>query len=89
MGLFDLIKKGIKKTREVLFMDVRDVFRIGRKIDESLLAELGDKLVQADVGPKLSAELVEEVRVRWRRKEIEDAEQIPAALKAILAGTLL
>ena len=88
MGLFDLLKKGIKKTRDILFMDVRDVFRIGRKIDEPLLAELEDKLLHADVGPKLAAELVADIRDRWRKKLIEDADQIPAALKSILADTI-
>ena len=57
MGFFDKIKSGLKKTREILFMDVKDVFRIGRKVDEALLGELEERLILADVGPRLAADI--------------------------------
>ncbi len=88
MGFFDKIRSGLKKTRDILFMDVKDVFRIGRRVDEALLAELEERLILADVGPRLAAEVVEEIRVRFKKKEIEKAEDILAFLKNMLSEGL-
>ncbi len=85
MGFFDKIRSGLKKTRDILFMDVKDVFRIGRRVDEELLSELEESLVLADVGPRLAAEVVEEIRVRFKKKEIEKAEDILDFLKNMLS----
>ncbi|MCC8108114.1 MAG: signal recognition particle-docking protein FtsY [Planctomycetes bacterium] len=85
MGFFDKIRSGLKKTRDILFMDVKDVFRIGRRVDEELLSELEERLVLADVGPRLAAEVVEEIRVKFKKKEIEKAEDILDFLKNMLS----
>lgn len=88
MGFFDKIRSGLKKTRDILFMDVKDVFRIGRRVDENLLAELEERLILADVGPRLAAETVEEIRVKYKKKEIENAEDILHYLKTMLSRGL-
>jgi signal recognition particle-docking protein FtsY len=88
MGFFDKIKRGLKKTREILFMDVRDVFRIGRRVDEELLNELEERLILADVGPRLAAEVVDEIRVKYKKKEIEKSEDILEFLKNMLSEGL-
>ena len=88
MGFFDKIRSGLKKTRDVLFMDVKDVFRIGRRVDEELLGELEERLVLADVGPRLASEVVDEIRVKYKNKEIEHAEDILEFLKAMLSRGL-
>ncbi len=88
MGFFDAIRKGLKKTRDILFMDVKDVFRIGRRVDENLLKELEERLILADVGPRLAAEVVEEIRVKYKNKEIEKAEDILDFLKKMLSEGL-
>ena len=85
MGFFDAIRRGLRKTRDILFMDVKDIFRIGRRIDEDLLGELEERLILADVGPRLATEVVEEIRVKFKKKEIEKAEDIPAFLKEMLS----
>ena len=88
MGFFDKLRSGLKKTREILFMDVKDVFRIGRRVDEQLLSELEESLVLADVGPRLAAEVVEEIREKYKKKEIEKAEDILEFLKNMLSRGL-
>ncbi|MDR1744745.1 MAG: signal recognition particle-docking protein FtsY [Planctomycetota bacterium] len=88
MGFFDKIRGGLKKTRDILFMDVRDVFRIGRRVDEELLAELEERLVLADVGPRIAAEVVEEIREKFKKKEIEKSEDILEFLKTTLSRGL-
>ena len=88
MGFFGKLQAGLKKTRNLLFMDVKDVFRVGRRVDESLLAELEERLVLADVGPRLAAEVVEEIRAKFKKKEIEKTEDILAFLKSMLSDGL-
>ncbi len=88
MGFFDKIRNGLKKTRDILFMDVKDVFRIGRRVDEALLAELEEKLVLADLGPRLAAEIVDEIRGKFKNKEIEKSEDILDFLKDMLSRGL-
>lgn len=86
MGFFDTLKAGLKKTRDVLFMDVRDIIKIGRKVDEAFLEELEERLILADVGPRLAMEIVDEIRTRYKDREIEDAKDILGFLKTMLAG---
>ncbi len=88
MGFFDKIRSGLKKTRDFLFTDVRDIFRIGRRVDETLLAELEERLVLADVGPRLAAEVVEEIRAKYKNKEIEKGEDILDFMKEMLSRGL-
>ncbi|MDR1611982.1 MAG: signal recognition particle-docking protein FtsY [Planctomycetota bacterium] len=88
MGFFDKIRRGLEKTREILFMDVKDVFRVGRRVDEELLRELEERLILADVGPRLSAEVVDEVRARYKNREIEAADDILGFLKERLSQGL-
>ncbi|MDR0363158.1 MAG: signal recognition particle-docking protein FtsY [Planctomycetota bacterium] len=88
MGFLGIIRRGLRKTREVLFMDVKDVFRIGRRVDEELLGELEERLILADLGPRLAAEVVDEVRAKFKNKEIEKSEDILGFLKERLSEGL-
>lgn len=84
MGFFDTIRSGLKKTRN-LFTGVKNIFSLGRKVDETLLSELEESLILADVGPRLAAGVVEEIRVKYKKKEIEKAEDILGFLKTMLS----
>ncbi|MDR1536065.1 MAG: signal recognition particle-docking protein FtsY [Planctomycetota bacterium] len=88
MGFLAKLKASLKKTREVLFMDVKDIFRIGRRIDEEFLRELEERLLLADAGPGLAAEAVGKVRARFKNGEIEDSREILDFLKQSLADGL-
>jgi fused signal recognition particle receptor len=75
----DKLKSALRKTREVMFTDVRTLFVPGRQIDEGFLSELEEKFLQADMGVKNVERIVGEVRDRWRLGKIKnaaDAEQV-------------
>lgn len=82
------LKDGLKKTREVLNTPVSELLRIGRVVDEALLEELEAALITSDIGPRLAMEIVEEIRVKYKAKEIKHAEDIITYLKDMLAGGL-
>ena len=48
MGLIDLFKKGLTKTRDKIVAGFKKVLPFGRKIDEALLDELSDAMLAAD-----------------------------------------
>jgi fused signal recognition particle receptor len=62
MGVFDKLRDGLKKTRQLLLTDVRDLFKSeGRLVDETLLKEVFEMLVKTDMGPQPARELVAEI----------------------------
>lgn len=51
MALFDRFKQGLKKTHDLLFTDIRDLFkREGQLVDEEFLEKLFARLVKTDMG---------------------------------------
>ena len=72
MSFFDKLKQGLQKTR----------ISIGfTKIDESLLEDLEEKLIMADVGLETSEEIIANLKEKIKKEKIENAEDIKRALK--------
>ncbi len=88
MGFFSKLKAGLAKTHKFLNTPVSEVFRFRRKIDEALLEELEEALILADVGPRFATEIGQQLREKWKKREIQHAEEILAHLKKMLAAGL-
>lgn len=72
MGLFDKFKRGLKKTKDVLKTDVRDLFKSeGRLIDEEFLDEMRALLFKTDMGYDSVEEIVEEVAKNFRGRVVQ------------------
>lgn len=74
MGFFDKLKKGLKKTKNLLKTDVRDLFKSeGRLVDDEFLDELRPILFRTDMGydpvETLIAEVASQMRGRVVHKE--------------------
>jgi fused signal recognition particle receptor len=87
MGLFDVFKKGLQKTREKISAGLRTILPFGRKIDEQLLDELSDAMLTGDMGPRAVAGLVDEVRKGWKDGKLHEAQEILPFLKRRIAET--
>lgn len=87
MGLFKSIvsklKQGLEKTREALVASVRSLL-LGRRLDENVLSELETRLIQADVGVKTTARLMEQIRSDFRAGKIDQGDQVLEFLKTEL-----
>ncbi len=81
------IKAGLRKTHEVLNTPVQDLVR-RRRIDEALLDELEEALILADVGARAAVDLVDQLRQKYKNKEIEHTDDILDFLKSMLAEGL-
>ena len=89
-GLYERFKTGLARTARVF--DVRSWF--GRKVDQSFLDELESRLIQADVGVKSTARIIDRVREAFADKTADEdlLAFVKDELKALLAdprpGTL-
>jgi fused signal recognition particle receptor len=80
MGFFDRLKEGLSKTRKNLVEKVETVFR-GRKIDAETLEELEETLIVSDLGIRASTEIVEFLREKARKGEMNDSDSVRDFLK--------
>jgi len=88
VGLFDKLKAGLAKTRDVLTMDLDDLI-LGKKVlDQSLFDELEELLITADMGPQFTHDLIDDVQQRVKRKELQDASQIKNVLQQRMIAIL-
>lgn len=88
MGIFDSIKKGLKKTSEKLGNNVNKVFANFRKVDEELLEELEETLIMSDLGMETSLKIVETLRNNIKLKNLKEAEEVKDELVSILIDTV-
>ena len=70
---------GLTKTRQQIGGSVRSLFSRG-KVDDELLEELEALLLSADVGVEATVRLLEEVRLKARRDNLQTPEAIQNAL---------
>lgn len=78
-GFFQRLKKGLSKTRQVLNTDIEDLFR-GRNLDDSLMEEIEELLITADLGVQTTMKLMD--RVNQSSAKIGNAREFKEVLKA-------
>ncbi|MGP1346910.1 MAG: signal recognition particle-docking protein FtsY [Phycisphaerales bacterium] len=74
-SIFNKVKSGLAKTRDVLNTDVR-VLLAGRKLDEALILELEQRLIQADLGVQTVLTLIAEIRRDFRQGTITTGDAV-------------
>jgi fused signal recognition particle receptor len=83
-GLFDKIKNGLAKTRTAV-LGRMDALLFGRnQIDADLLEEIEEILIGADVGMKMTAEIMAALETRRRAGALKDA----VAVKEVIRETI-
>lgn len=87
MGLFDQLKNGLAKTRKGFVEKVESIFSRGR-IDKETIEELEEALITSDVGIHAAQEIVNFLREKIRKGEIEDTLSAREALKKEMASLL-
>lgn len=87
MGLFGKVlnkfKQGLEKTREVLVSGAGGLRNLlsGRRLDEQLIDELERTLLEADVGVKGTARLIEGIRADFKSGKMTRGEDVIEYLK--------
>jgi fused signal recognition particle receptor len=91
MGLFDKIKQGLVRTKQLLNTDVRDLFKSeGRLVDDAFLEELRAVLIKDDMGVQAAEAIVQHVATQFRARVVHMSDVVASVkveLKSLLAGS--
>jgi fused signal recognition particle receptor len=87
ISLFERLKTGLAKTRDVLTMDLNDLFS-KKVIDKELFDKLEELLISADMGPQFTYDLIDDVRQRVSRHDLQNAGQIKNILQERMIAIL-
>ena len=88
MGLFDKLKAGLTKTRDALTKNLDNLVFGKRVLDQALFEELEELMISADMGPQFTYDLIDDVKQRVKRKELQDASQIKKVLQERMIAIL-
>jgi fused signal recognition particle receptor len=78
---FDRLKEGLTKTRDSFVGRLRKILFAGRTIDAQLLSEIEEILITSDVGVTTTDKIIERLKDRVRKDNIQDASLIIDVLK--------
>src|ERR1700735_1314291 len=86
-GFFKRLRAKLNQGPAWLTADIADLLP-GRKIDAEILDELETRLITADVGVEASSRILEELRKRVARKELNDVDALLKALHEAMSQIL-
>ncbi len=84
MGFFEKIKQGLQRTKQSIGDGLNGIFATFRKVDEAFLEELEELLILADVGFETTEKIIDALRNRAKKENIDSAEKLRQALEEIL-----
>lgn len=88
-GLLGKLKRGLSKTREGFVRRVDKLVLGKKKIDDALLEELEEILITSDIGVQTTFKLIENMRERIKRKELDDPDILKESLQREIMRILL
>jgi fused signal recognition particle receptor len=86
-GFFKRLRAKLNQGPAWLTTDISELLP-GRKIDAEILDELETRLIMADVGVEATSRILEELRKRVARKELNDVEALLKALHEAMSEIL-
>jgi len=75
------LSSGLSKTRSRLADGMRDLFRVGRKVDAAFLEELEETLILGDVGVAATQRILNDLKARYRDREITADDDLLGIIK--------
>src|SRR3981081_671850 len=78
-GFFKRLRAKLNQGPAWLTTDIKELLP-GRKIDAEILDELETRLIAADVGVEATGRILEDLRRRVARKELDDVDALMKAL---------
>src|SRR3954451_20455492 len=87
-SLLDKLKAGVQKTRAGLVSALEDALQGKREIDADLLDELEYALISADVGVTTTQEILDRIRERVGRHQLNDASELKGLIREHLLEIL-
>src|SRR5258708_18048331 len=86
-GFFKRLRAKLNTGPAWLTTDIKELLP-GRKIDAQILDDLETRLISADVGVEAAARILDDLRRRVARKELDDVDALLKALHAAMLDIL-
>src|SRR5277367_6808399 len=86
-GFFKRLRAKLNRGPAWLTADIGELLP-GRKIDAEILDDLETRLITADVGTEAAGRILEDLRRRVARKELNDVDALLKALHEAMLGIL-
>ena len=87
-SLLEKLKSGVQKTRAGLVSALEDALQGKREIDADLLDELEFTLISADIGVRTTEEILDRIRERVGRHQLNDAGELKGLIREHLLEIL-
>jgi fused signal recognition particle receptor len=87
-GIADRFRQGLERSRQAMNQGLDGLLALGRQVDESMLDELEELLLAADLGAETSQEFVSRVRTEAKRTGSLSAADLRTLLRQFLEETL-
>src|SRR5689334_23338710 len=86
--LLEKLKAGVQKTRAGLVTALEDALQGKREIDADLLDELEYTLISADIGVRTTEEILDRIKERVERHQLNDAGELKGLIREHLLEIL-
>src|ERR1051325_11147035 len=86
--LLERLKSGVQKTRAGLVSALEDALQGKREIDSDLLDELEYTLISADIGVRTTEEILDRIKERVERHQLNDAGELKGLIREHLLEIL-
>src|ERR1700678_1027337 len=86
-GFFKRLRAKLNQGPAWLTTDIKELLP-GRKIDAEILDDLETRLIPADVGGEATRRILDELRRRVARKELDDVDALLEALRKAMVDIL-
>src|SRR5690348_12948357 len=87
-SLLEKLKAGVQKTRAGLVNALEDALQGKREIDADLLDELEYTLIAADIGVKTTEEILDRIKDRVARHQLNDSSELKGLIREQLLEIL-
>src|SRR5689334_12727553 len=87
-SLLEKLKSGVQKTRAGLVNALEDALQGKKEIDADLLDELEYTLISADIGVRTTEEILNRIRERVQRHQLNDASELKGMIREHLLEIL-
>lgn len=82
------LMRGLRKTRDILTADIRDLVATTRQIDDEVLEEIETRLLMSDVGVETTQIVIKEINRRIEVGDVSDVNTLIRALRDVLVEQL-
>jgi fused signal recognition particle receptor len=87
-SLGERVRQGLRRTRELMDEGLGAILAIARPVDETMLEELEETLIAADLGATAAAAFVKRVRDEIKRGRVVTTQDVRASLHRFLEESL-